>query len=389
MQTRSETIATIPAAQHAYPFLSQPPMDVYASPDALPQSHNTRRRSLAAISNWASNVQPGAPAPLTPPVHKSKFTEPAPHPAELRAARRHSVKPVPPPPVNYVPESPSSSDQSATPTSKPDFKADLQAPGYTSVYVQLPPDGRSVPTTPTSAAAPSSSRKGLARFRSLSLKPAARTKPAPEAASSSSAAAKEKKKEKKARYDDARPAQLATDLALAQLLGGGSMEHHIRQAAEKEARRAGAKRGAHGQLVGVADVHRAADGRVWRDADEELEYARLLPRERARAADEWVRFEERRGRAEASCDSSSASSLEHCDRAGKAKRRPEPLDLARAKPQRAYAVDPEEARRDFLQSSYNPAPAVVVVPAAPAADASASGKRSGLGLKSMFKKNTH
>lgn len=372
MQTRTETISAMPA----YPFLSQPPQD------HVPQSQNARRRSLAAISNWASSVQPGAPAPISPTT-KGKFVEPAPRPAEIRAARRHSVKPTPapPPPIDYLPESPSSSDQSVTPTTKPDFKGDLKT-GYT-VFVALPP----TPTTPTTP-----SRKGLSRLRGLSIKPSSRSKPSaetshPSSSSSGASASKDKVKEKKkSKYDDARPAQLATDLALAQLMGGGSIEHHIRQAAEKEAKRAGAKK-VNGQYVGVGAVHRDNDGRVWRDQDEEWEYTHLLGREAEGAENqEWVRFSEDSSRTSPSVDNHERS-RHHT----KSKRRPEPLDLAPSRPhgssRRGYSVDQSDAHHEFLQSSFTPAPGAM----ASNASLDVSSKRSGLKLnmKGMFKKSSH
>ena len=377
MQTRSETMSAMPA----YPFLSQPPQELYKSPEPS-QGHHARRRSLAAISNWASSVQPGAPAPISPT--KAKYTESVTaRPAEIRAMRRHSVKPAPAPPspVGYLPDSPSSSDQSTTPTTKPDFKRDLQT-GYTSVYVTLP-EGRAppTPTTPTAPSVPAPSRKGFTRL--LSLKPASSSSSSP--ASSSKEKTKEKKKSK---YDEARPAQLATDLALAQLMGGGTIEHHMRQEANREAKRAGAKK-VNGQYVGVEVLHRDAEGRVWRDRDEELEYAGLLDREGPRAeSQEWVRFSEDSGR------TSQSSSVENHERSrhhGKSKRRPEPLDLAPSMPHgshRTHAVDSMDARREFLQSSF--APAAAPMESQVSLDVS-SGKKTGLkmSMKGMFKKSSH
>lgn len=359
MQTRSETLAA-PGAQHAYAFLSHPPShDPYTVPDPnMPQSRYTRRRSLAAISNWASNVQPGAPAPISPGT-ATKFADSASssaRPADIRTMRRHSVKPTPPPPVEYLPDSPSSSDQSSpSPVAKPDFKTD---PGYTSVYVTLP----NTPTTeqPTTSSGPSTSRgKGLDRFKTFSLKPSARSKTVPEPRPKE----KEREKEKKSKYAEARPAQLATDLALAQLLGGGTIEHHMRQAAENEAKRNGARK-TNGQVAGVGQPWRDEEGRVWRDEQEQWEYRGLL------------RDRHGRRQSEAEGDSSPTSSVENyhdrprAQRDGKTKRRPEPLDLAPSRPHgssRAYSVD--EGRREFAHPA-------AVVPAEP------SGKRSA--LKPMF-----
>lgn len=360
MQSHSDTIATM-SAQHVYPFLSQPPhgQDIYASQEAAPTQY-TRRRSLAAISNWASSVQPGAPAPLSP--SKSKFAESSRAP-EIRASRRHSVKPAPPSPMEYIPDSPASSDQSGSPAAKQEFKANLHATEYAPVFVHLPntPPADQV-HAPIAPSAPSSSRKGL-RFRSLSLKPTSRSKSTADAAPQSSSS--KEKKEKKAKHrDEGHPMQLATDLALAQLLGGGSIEHHIKQAAEKEAKRAGAKK-ANGQYVGVSDVYRDAEGRVWRDRDEAWERRGLVERNAPSRDDEAWGRRDRRGRAQPDFggDVSPTSSLENYDAPlhhGKAKRRPEPLDLTPARPSASSRRHPaEDARREFFESSFVPAAAPV------------------------------
>lgn len=244
--------------------------------------------------------------------------------------------------MEYIPDSPGSSDGS--PTTKQEFKTELRATEYAPVYVQLP-------STPNEQ--PSGSRKGL-RFRSLSLKPSARSKggdgappPVPP----------KDKKEKKPKHREDLPMQLATDLALAQLLGGGTIEHHIQQAAQREAKRAGARKGPDGQYTGVADVYRDAEGRIWRDRDEAWEYHALIERNAPREEEQtWAR-RERRGRGVPG-DVSPTSSLENYDahaHHGKSKRRPEPLDLASSKSpassRRQYADD---ARREFLESSFVP-----------------------------------
>jgi hypothetical protein len=401
MQSRSETVPGAHAAQHAYAFLSQPPpQDIYSSQEAATQAHYARRRSLAAISNWASSVQPGAPVPISPST-KAKFAESSSSHGvnhEMRPSRRHSVKPTPPPPMEYLPDSPSSSDQSDSPAAKTNFKADLQPAGYTSVYVTLPntptaehtPDGRVVPPMPASAAPTSSASKGkgFARLRSLAMKPSSSS------STSASTSAKDKK-DKKSKYAEARPAQLATDLALAQLLGGGTLEHHMKQAAEHDARRAGTARRDKrtGQLVGVDAPYRDADGRVWRDEAERWEHRGLLDgsdaaRRRDGEDSEWVQFNgaarppRRRSevppvREESSSPTSSVENYERPRHGGKTKRRPEPLDLAPSRP--AYSVDAADARREFLESSFEPAAEVV-----PSAKRSAL-KPAMLNVKSMFK----
>ncbi|GJE99273.1 hypothetical protein PsYK624_155260 [Phanerochaete sordida] len=339
---------------HAYPFLSQPPhgQDIYAATDAASVKH-TRRRSLAAISNWASNVQPGAPAPVSP--SKAKFAPESSRAPEIRAARRHSVKPAPPPPMEYIPDSPSGSDQSGSPAAKQAFKADLRPTEYAPVYVQLPH------TPPPDAP----KGKGL---RFLSLKSAPR---APKDAGAPPPPPKEKKEKKEKKRREDVPMQLATDLALAQLLGGGTIEHHIRQAAERDAKRAGARREG-GTYAGVADVYRDADGRVWRDRDEAWEYQALVGRTREEPDEAWA-CRDRRARTQG--DASPVSSLESYDAPahhGKSKRRPEPLDLAGSRPSTSSRRHHgEDARREFLESSF--------------ASEGAGGTKSRSGLLNMFK----
>lgn len=382
MQSRSETVAV--AGAPVYPFLAQPPshkkrtQDTVGETGTVSQTQQPRRRSLAAISDWASHVQPGPPAPLSP-GSKAKFAESS-QPPTSRSGRRFSVAPAPPSPVTYLPESPSgSSSGHITPKMPTQDKENLHAVGYTSVFVSLPrsaKEDQAIPATPTAAA--SEPKRGLNRFRTLSLKP--RTK-------ASGDASKEKsktlpppstKEKKKAKYDQDRPALIATELALAQLMGGGSIEHHMRQSAEKEAKRNGAKK-VDGQLVGVAPLHCDANGRVWRDQDEEWEYEHLLSAgaEREQGGD-WVQFDERarRRRSESTSNSDdSRSAFTPSSRSSKSKHRPEPLNLA--------PIDPVDARRDFLQSSFAPQP---VVPATAPLDVPS--KRPTL-LKSMFggKKN--
>lgn len=74
-------------------------------------------------------------------------------------------------------------------------------------------------------------------------------------------------KRKKAKYAALRPPPLANELALMQLVDGGSMESNIKRIMEAQAR-AGA--------TGVADVYRDGEGGIWWDQEEELEYAHLL-----------------------------------------------------------------------------------------------------------------
>ncbi|KAI0690975.1 hypothetical protein BC835DRAFT_156014 [Cytidiella melzeri] len=378
MSSHTSVSAAVPHAQ-AYPFLAQPPL--LQDAPSFAQSGNARRRSLAAINNWATNVQPGPPAPLTP--NKTAFSD-APH--SSKHARRYSsqVAPpvVPPTPVDYLPESPTSSEGTVAAAMKPD----LQAIGYTSVFVQLPstppanvditPDGRTC--TPVDDLENTRSGSSKRRFKSLSIKPHSRSKsvaaplPSPKTYTSVT-------KDKKSKYADARPAMLAQELAFAQFMGGGKVEHHMKQSAEKQAKKAGAVKGKNGQLVGVAPVWQDGQGGIWRDQQEEEEYTHLLGGSSERNAStrhaDWVQFDERRGvgvgrqgrRGSVSTVDSdldphrTSSRSQHLRNAPnfnadvfaagpqKSRRRPEPLDLV-------APHDTEDVRRDFLQSSFAPVP---------------------------------
>lgn len=215
-----------------------------------------------------------------------------------------------------------------TPSVK-DFKPDLTAVGYTSVFVHFPetPLSATIPlyttngkvrppptfpraTPPRSPSSPVKPTKGLKHFRSLSaLKTGRRTRskttvmrgpPSPAIKSPTHAKAVRAQQSaavsasKKSKYAKFRPPPLATELALAQLADGGSIEDHIRRFAEAQAKANGASERTHdGRLVGVADVWRDGAGGVWRDQDEEWEYAHLLGGDEAWCGSEdgsWVRF---------------------------------------------------------------------------------------------------
>lgn len=437
MPSRSEAITTMPPAQQAYSFLSQPPTHKKwsaqhaAVPSDVPprtQAENARRRSIATISNWASSVQPGPPAPLSP--SKANFAnENSSSSSKHRSARRHSVMPSPPSPVAYLPESPTSSDHTVTGTQKHNVKPDLQAVGYTSVFVTLPktppaeytPDGRVLPRAPNSAVPPTTAESSsrMSRFRSLSLKPHSRSKsvsapssskpkPPPTHASVT--------KEKRSKYAEMRPPQLATELALAQLTGGGTLEHHMKQYSEKQAKHSGAAKMVNGQLVGVGQVWQDGQGGIWRDQEEEWEYTHLLGGASRDAAGSgeigWVQFsgengddEDRRGsvstvdsdldpRYAVTADSAAPHvPAQHLRKSPefdvnifsgsgseRPRRRPEPLNLAPTQSARAV-FDTAAVREDFLQASFSPA-APVRVPTSQSSSSinttSTSTKRSAL-----------
>ncbi|KJA23512.1 hypothetical protein HYPSUDRAFT_86634 [Hypholoma sublateritium FD-334 SS-4] len=85
------------------------------------------------------------------------------------------------------------------------------------------------------------------------------------------------------------PPPLANELALMQFADGGSIEAHARRVMEAQAL---AAQGHTAQSVGVAAVHRDAQGGLWWDADEEMEYAPLLDVADDGAAEaDWEEFD--------------------------------------------------------------------------------------------------
>ncbi|THG97046.1 hypothetical protein EW026_g4890 [Hermanssonia centrifuga] len=471
MQTRSGNV------QPNYAFLSQPPSSKKRSPPNMGASEdpsqalaeNVRRRSstVASVSAWASTVQPGAPAPSSPSRHGSVPDTSRPSDSRLR---RQSIKPSPPTPT-YIPDSPTSSHDTITPTLKTDHKHDLPSVGYTSIFVTLPktppveytPDRRRsmsrppAPAIPPSPAPTTSQPRGLSRLlrpKGHSRSKSAVEAPPPPAASSSKNKTKPPPthtsitREKKSKYAEMRPPQVATELALAQFTGGGTMEHHMNRYAERQAKNSGAATMMNGQLVGVSGLYQDGEGGVWRDQEEEWEYTHLLAGGNSQDASgpDWVQFDEERGvdasddrrgsvstqdsdldprytmRASEPCEnemdvSHSRSTAKHLRKtpefnldifpadhtthharsrpADRQRRRPEPLDLAprssNFSPSRDRQVDPAEIRRDFLESSFSPPPPAQYVKNASSATLDTfSTKRSALkpamlNVKGLFK----
>ncbi|KAI0642004.1 hypothetical protein C8Q79DRAFT_986836 [Trametes meyenii] len=343
-----DALAHVPApAAPAYAFLAYPPPQKKRPTQALPSPPPAprqpscapsypRRRSAttSAISAWVAAVHPGSPAPRSPRRRSS-----------ISSARRASggspCLTSRRPSVSGSPHSASFLSFADTPTtasrliitpSVRDFKPDLTAVGYTSVFVHFPETPSSAspftsktrpPSTsarrspPRSPSSPVRPTKGLKSFRSLSaLRPTRRVRSKsinmrgpPSPALSISANAKKSpthskasraqasasvSASKKSKYAKFRPPPLATELALAQLADGGSLEDHIRRFAEAQAKAGGAAEFTRdGRLVGVSDVYRDGAGGLWRDQDEEWEYAHLLGGDEEFCGSEdgsWVRF---------------------------------------------------------------------------------------------------
>ncbi|KAI1790264.1 hypothetical protein LXA43DRAFT_1017210 [Ganoderma leucocontextum] len=322
----------------AYAFLAYPPpqkkrpTQPLPSPPALKRAPcspaHPRRRSAttSAIAAWVAAVQPGSPAPLTPRRRSSiSSTRRSSYGSASIISRRPSISTGTPHSASFL------NCQVITPCVK-DFKPDLTAVGYTSVFVHFPetplsatiplytgaadktrppPSFNRIPSVPTSPSSPVRPAKSLKHFRSLSAlktgrrarskSSAIRAPPSPAMKSpvrTSSKAARAQASaaisaSKKSKYAKFRPPPLATELALAQLVDGGSIEDHIRRFAEAQARAHGATEVTRdGRLVGVSDVYRDGMGGVWRDQDEEWEYAHLLGGDNDWCGSEenWVRF---------------------------------------------------------------------------------------------------
>ncbi|KAI0074014.1 hypothetical protein K474DRAFT_1774292 [Panus rudis PR-1116 ss-1] len=319
-----------------YPFLSQPPpqkkrptqplpsppTNRAVSGSACPPPITGRRRSAttSAVTAWIAEVHPGSPAPLSPRSPSASLYSLRRSSLSRSSGRRPSVTSVRVSSASFLTfsDTPTSASRLAATPSGKDFAAeDLALVGYTSVFVRIPttpmsaggPRRRSPQIPPPIPASPvKPSAKTLKHFRSLNaLKPTRRavsrsaaTPPTPPAntdvkkahAVASAAVAKTKK----SKYAKHRPPPLATELALAQLMDGGKMDEHITRYAEAQAKAAGAVK-VDGQLVGVGDVWRDGEGGIWRDQDEEWEYAHLLGGEEDFCIGEvqWVQFGSNKG----------------------------------------------------------------------------------------------
>ncbi|KAJ2915934.1 hypothetical protein MD484_g4460, partial [Candolleomyces efflorescens] len=331
----------VSGAAPAYTFLSQPPppkrraaatgKPPCAPPVCqLPPTPNrvARRPSFTAkITHWASHVQPGSPAPVSP------------HRRLSNSSRRPSItfglsattlgighRRVPSSPFIVTP----------TPTTASHKTFDFTALGYNTIFTHMP----KTPETPSpllrakaqreqqlaeekmrakaQAKEESKEKKGkmIKKIKSLTnLRPRSKslsksttdlpsdlppvpplpspsytTATAPSKATTKSKARgkspsprKTSAAKKKALYGGLirAPPTLANELALMQFADGGKMEDHIKRTMTTES-------GA------VGDVYRDGKGGVWWDQDEELEYRGLLADSEPGSADGkgkgWVKF---------------------------------------------------------------------------------------------------
>ena len=271
-----------------YPFLSQPPPQQQRRhrPPPLTSSPSQRRSNsisvahpYANISAWASKVQPGSPAPCSPP-HRRPSTS---------SRRRASHSRAPSGSLVSAQHTPSSATG--------EYPADLTAVGYTSLFVQFDKtpttpspfktrNGNGLGSIPLPAAVSSlqsikpAKRKGLQRFRSIlrsnkfkSSQPGSPPKMAKKV--ELSAADSQRKRVKYAGKNGSSkrpPPSLANDLALMQFMEGGTMEDNVKRVMEARAKAVGGRE----KSLGVEGVYRDEKGGIWYDGDEQMEYAHLL-----------------------------------------------------------------------------------------------------------------
>ncbi|KAI6023792.1 hypothetical protein BKA83DRAFT_679008 [Pisolithus microcarpus] len=264
-----------------YPFLAHPPRPKKRPTQPLPSPPSQHKYQATAAApyirqysclgcsrtTWISGI------PL-PPLSRSPRRRPS-----LGRGRRPSITSVRVSSGSFLNIAPTPTTTYGTTPSIADFKPDLTAVGYTSVFLQFPntplsatlsfpvhpkqpevPKAIPIPPVPSSTDKP----RGLNRFRSLSVlksrtrsksaAPSSPTKMKAKAAAASAAIMKRKK----AKYAAMRPPPLANELALMQFADGGSMKRELMEA---QAKAAGVK--------GVGDVYRDGEGEEW-------EYAHLL-----------------------------------------------------------------------------------------------------------------
>ncbi|EJD00019.1 uncharacterized protein FOMMEDRAFT_142507 [Fomitiporia mediterranea MF3/22] len=300
--------------------------------------------SLASISAWASQIVPGSP-PSAPSPRRSSFCNVSP-----KTSRRSTIS------ATFLNFWDSPSPQPQTPAPKPVSPADLLAHGYTSIFVHLPslrrgsdysdsppdsptpvrktenaplplPRPQPRPRTKSLTAENKKEKPGTAtRLRSLSFK-AKKSKPSevmpgfnvppmpalPTYKSSGRPTSPRSKKPKstpQSRYgailgpgNGTGALPLAQEVALAQMLDGGSLDANVKRVTERHARATGAhsktsvrdevykgdrkdrrpieKRDAlerEGKVGGgVTGIYRDQNGGLWWDEDESLELTGLLP----------------------------------------------------------------------------------------------------------------
>ncbi|KAL1667618.1 hypothetical protein GGF50DRAFT_86666 [Schizophyllum commune] len=276
-----------------YAFLSQPPPSKKRAGPAIPlpslplgaNNENERpplRRgapALTGINVWAAQVQPGSPAPRTPgtpytptsPGRRSSTSRRSSLSRRRSTSRSITHRAAPAGSFLNLVDTPATGSYKT-----PEF--DLTALGYDTVFVSLP----KTPLTPAHLACPtqmpppppSPVGKRVRRFPSFGILRRGRGRE-PKVPASPTVASRSKKSSSASKP---RPPPLNNDLLLAQFLDGGRLDQHATRAMN---------RAAEGGPVGA--VHRDAQGVMWVDAAEPLEYAPLLGSP-ASSEGSWVAF---------------------------------------------------------------------------------------------------
>ncbi|KAJ7580171.1 hypothetical protein C8J56DRAFT_834156 [Mycena floridula] len=306
--------------QPVHPVNVVTPLPVSSPPIIAVVGRRPRSSTFSSITTWALTVQPGSPAPRTPPSARRRASSVRrPRVSHSRACSTSSSF------LRLV-------DTPTTAASVKDNTFDLTTLGYTSVFVNLP----TTPATPSprlAMASKAQSKLTLKRFRSVGVLKRPRSKstssngpPSPRkpASPTKKTGSPTRPRSKSVK---ALPPTFNNELLLLQLMDGGSLEHNMKRVMEKQAKRA-AKTLPKSERP-IADAHRDASGNFWVDQDEEMEYAPLL----ASTEDEgWVQFD---GEVEEVKELSSLPipTVTLSGRpASKNRRRPAPLDLAAAQP---------------------------------------------------------
>jgi hypothetical protein len=370
------------ASAPVYQFLSQPPPQkkrpvptqplpspphgsthdtAHASPSPPQLPVRKRSNTTSAISAWAAAVQPGSPAPCSPPARRSSVSR---RPSvgrgrpSLGRARKASITSQRVPSASFLSLTPSTAQTHSinlspggpapkTPSTADGFELLVYA-GYSSAFIRVP-----VPPTPVTDAIPSSNgadfkhiplppapaspaksqakSKGRGmRLRSLSVfkrgrsksvasaaptsgsdptPPITPTKPAKKAAAAASseqraASIAARKRKKYPKLPAPLPLSLAQEAELAQLLDGGSTRANVGRVMRDKAIARGAHVGADGAVEGVAVALRDERGAWWEDVEEQDEFAPLLAGagDAASPAAQWVEFHSAASPVEAAAD---------------------------------------------------------------------------------------
>ncbi|KDQ61901.1 hypothetical protein JAAARDRAFT_525584 [Jaapia argillacea MUCL 33604] len=327
-------MSTAQSKAATYAFLSRPPPQKKRPTQALPlppptpcvsSVPNTRRRSntFSSIANWAASVQPGSPAPISPRRRPSVGSR---RPSLTR--RRPSITSTRVPSASFLNLVETPTTGRKTPSAR-EIHLDLSQLGYSvgapilkgpqtaglpavhqvkSDEMKFPFDIASIPIPPipqsprNKTLTGSRSRAGsfsFLGFRGRSKSVSGPTSPRSKSTAKMTAklaATSEISKRKKGtwgkvvelgkeniRKQYVLPWTLQSELELNQLLDGGSMESVTKSYMHKTAKAAG--------VAGVDGVHIDAVGVVWRDQDEEMEYAHLLGDDgNNEDGGEWVEF---------------------------------------------------------------------------------------------------